>query len=66
MSFKKAADGIVKQAKTKGKNLGDWNGPKVLGNKGGTTSGGVTSMKMKQVGRNLARAMLQKSAGRGR
>ena len=65
MSFKKDADGIVKQAKTKGRNLGD-SGPKVMGNKGGTGSAGVTSMKMKQVGRNMARAMLQKSAGRGR
>lgn len=28
--------------------------------------GGVTSMQMKQVGRNMARAMNQKSSGRGR
>jgi hypothetical protein len=28
--------------------------------------GGVTSMQMKQMGRNMARAMNQKSSGRGR
>ena len=28
--------------------------------------GGVTSMQMKKVGRNMARAMNQKSSGRGR
>lgn len=65
MGFRKSADGIAKQGKTDGKNLGN-DGPKVLGMKGGKSSSGVTSMKMKQVGRNMARAMLQKSAGRGR
>ncbi len=65
MGFRKSADGIAKQGKTAGTNLGN-DGPKVLGNKGGKSSSGVTSMKMKQVGRNMARAMLQKSAGRGR
>jgi hypothetical protein len=34
--------------------------------KGGTKSGGVTSMAMKKVGRNMARANYQKSGGRGR
>jgi hypothetical protein len=65
MGFKKSADGIAKQGKTEGRNLGD-SGPKVMGVKGGKSSAGVTSMKMKQVGRNMARAMNQKSAGRGR
>jgi hypothetical protein len=65
MGFRKSADGIASKGKTDGKNLGN-DGPKVLGVKGGKSSAGVTSMKMKQVGRNMARAMLQKSAGRGR
>jgi hypothetical protein len=65
MAFTKSADGIAKKGKTEGRNLGD-SGSKVMGNKGGKASAGVTSMKMKQVGRNMARAMLQKSAGRGR
>ena len=61
MAFKKAADGITKQGKTKGKNLGD-SGPTVgiqssKGKKGAST---VTSKAMKAVGRNLARANNQK------
>jgi len=65
MAFTKSADGIAKKGKTEGRNLGD-SGPNVMGNKGGKKSAGVTSMKMKQVGRNLARAMNQKTSGRGR
>jgi hypothetical protein len=61
MAYKKAADGITKQGKTKGKNLGD-SGPTVgiqsgKGSKGAST---VTSLSMKKLGRNLARAMNQK------
>lgn len=61
MAFKKAADGITKQGKTKGKNLGD-SGPTVgiqsgKGSKGAST---VTSLSMKKLGRNLARVMNQK------
>jgi hypothetical protein len=61
MAFRKAADGITKQGKTKGKNLGD-SGPTVgiqsgKGSKGAST---VTSLSMKKLGRNLARAMNQK------
>ena len=60
MTFRKAADGITKQGKTKGKNLGD-SGPTVgiqtgKGKKGAST---VTSEAMKKVGRNLARAQNQ-------
>lgn len=60
MTFRKAADGITKTGKTKGKNLGD-SGPTVAiqsgkGSKGAST---VTSMAMKKVGRNLARAKNQ-------
>ena len=61
MTFKRAADGVTKTGKTKGKNLGD-TGPTVgiqsgKGKKGATT---VTSKAMKAVGRNLARAANQK------
>ena len=60
MTFRKAADGITKTGKTKGKNLGD-TGPSVAiqtgkGKKGAST---VTSAAMKAVGRNLARAKNQ-------
>jgi hypothetical protein len=63
--FKSDADGIAKKGKTKGKNLGD-SGPTAKVDNGGKSAAGVTSMKMKQVGRNMARAMNQKSSGRGR
>jgi hypothetical protein len=60
MTFKKAADGVTKQGKTKGKNLGD-SGPNVgiqsgKGSKGART---VTSAAMKAMGRNMARAKNQ-------
>lgn len=61
MAFKKAADGITKQGKTKGKNLGD-SGPTVgiQSGKGKKGASSVTSKAMKAVGRNLARANNQK------
>ena len=65
MTFKSGASGIESKGKTKGKNLGD-SGPTAKIDCGGKGSAGVTSMKMKQVGRNMARAMNQKSSGRGR
>jgi hypothetical protein len=65
MTFKKAADGVTKTGKTKGKNLGD-SGPNVGIQSGKGNTSVALSMKMKQVGRNMARAMLQKSSGRGR
>ncbi len=60
MTFRKAADGVTKTGKTKGKNLGD-TGPTVAiqtgkGKKGAKT---VTSAAMKAMGRNLARAKNQ-------
>ena len=60
MTFKKAADGVTKTGKTKGKNLGD-TGPTVAiqtgkGKKGAST---VTGSAMKAVGRNMARAKNQ-------
>ena len=61
MTYRKAADGVTKTGKTKGKNLGD-TGPTVgiqsgKGKKGAST---VTSEAMKRMGRNLARAANQK------
>ena len=64
MSFKSGANGVEKKGKTKGKLIG--NGPSVMGRNGGLKCAGVSSLKMKQVGRNMARVMNQKSSGRGR
>jgi hypothetical protein len=62
MAYKSAADGITKQGKTKGKNLGNdgakvaiQNGPKESGSKGGKTNAD-----MKKLGRNLAKVAAQK------
>lgn len=62
--YKRDADGVAKQGKTKGKNLGN-SGPTAPVQTGKTAKHGVSSMKMKAVGRNLARVANQK-AGRGR
>jgi len=60
MTFKKAADGITKTGKTKGKNLGD-SGPTVgiQSSKGKTGASCATSLDMKKFGRNLAKAKNQ-------
>jgi len=72
--FKKGADGVTKQGKTKGKNLGD-SGPSVgiqAGAKGGKgkLGGGKTNEQMMKLGRGLAKVAnqgpLRKTAGRGR
>lgn len=62
MAFTKSADGVAKQGKTKGKNLGDTgpsvgieNGPKATGSKGGKTNAD-----MKKLGRGLAKVAAQK------
>jgi hypothetical protein len=62
MGYKSGADGITKQGKTKGKNLGDsgpsvgiMNGPKHSGSKGGKTNAD-----MKKMGRGLAKVAAQK------
>jgi hypothetical protein len=62
MAYKSAADGITKQGKTKGRNLGDdgakvgiQNGPKSAGSKGGKKN-----TDMKTMGRNLAKVAAQK------
>ena len=74
MGFKSGADGITKQGKTKGKNLGD-TGPSVgiqAGAKGakGKMGGGKTNEQMLKLGRGMAKVAnqgaLRKSAGRGR
>ena len=60
MGFKRAADGVTKTGKTKGKNLGD-TGPTVgiQGGKGKKGASSVTNAAMKKFGRNLARAKNQ-------
>ena len=65
MSFKKVANGIESKGKTVGKNLGD-SGPSMMAMKGATKKMGVSSMAMKDMGRNLARVANQKKSGRGR
>jgi hypothetical protein len=60
MAYKSAADGITKQGKTKGKNLGD-SGPNVGIQKGpikGTV--GKTNADMKTMGRGMAKIAAQK------
>jgi hypothetical protein len=62
--YKRDADGVAKKGKTEGKNLGN-SGPTAKIETGKSVKHGVSSMKMKEVGRNLARLANQK-AGRGR
>jgi hypothetical protein len=59
MTFKKGADGVTKQGKTKGKNLGD-SGPTAKVQTGGKKTAGVTGKAMRAVGRNMARANNQR------
>lgn len=63
--YKRDADGVAKKGKTEGKNLGN-SGPTAPIEKARTAKHGVSSMKMKAVGRNLARVANQKSGNRGR
>ena len=65
MTFKSGANGIESKGKTKGKNLGN-SGPTSVAIKGDSKKMGVSSMAMKDMGRNLARVANQKKAGRGR
>jgi hypothetical protein len=62
MAYKSAADGITKQGKTKGKNLGNdgasvaiEKGPKHAGSKGGKKN-----IDMKTMGRGMAKVAAQK------
>ena len=62
MGFRKAADGITKKGKTKGRNLGD-SGPTVsieTGPKSTGSKGGKTNADMKKMGRGLAKIAAQK------
>ena len=60
MGFKRAADGIAKQGKTKSKNLGD-DGKKVgIQNGPAKHTVGKTNANMKTMGRNLAKIAAQK------
>ena len=62
MAYTKAADGITKQGKTKGKNLGD-DGAKIgieTGPKSSGSKGGKTNADMKSMGRGLAKVAAQK------
>jgi hypothetical protein len=66
--FKKDADGIAEQGKTKGKNLGD-SGAKVMGMMSKPKMLGKDQNVMKKIGRNLAKVQnqgMKKTAGRGR
>jgi hypothetical protein len=65
MGFRKAADGITKQGKTKGKNLGD-SGPIKGIESGPKASTSSLNKNMKLMGRNLAKVANQKKSGRGR
>jgi len=62
MGFKSAADGIAKQGKTKGRNLGD-DGAKVgikKGPKHAGSKGGKKNIDMKTMGRGMAKVAAQK------
>lgn len=60
MAYTRAADGIAKQGKTKGKNLGD-SGPTLAIQHGGKgNKGGKTDADMLKLGRNLAKVANQK------
>jgi len=62
MSYKKGADGVTKQGKTKGHNLGN-DGPTVgieKGPKSTGSKGGKTNANMKTMGRGLAKVAAQK------
>jgi hypothetical protein len=64
MAYKSGADGVTKQGKTKGKNLG--NDGSHLPQDGGVSKGNkartVKSIDMKKMGRNLARAANQRGS----
>jgi hypothetical protein len=60
--YKSGADGITKQGKTKGKNLGN-SGPRMgieTGPKSTGSKGGKTNSDMKKMGRGLAKIAAQK------
>ena len=60
MAFKKAADGIAKQGKTKGRNLGDSGPIAAIENGPAKKTVGKTNANMKTMGRGLAKVAAQK------
>ena len=62
MAFTKSADGVAKQGKTKGKNLGSSSSvvKELMGGKPGKSGGGKTNADMKSMGRGLAKIAAQK------
>ena len=60
MGFKRAADGITKSGKTKGKNLGDTGPTKGIEKGPAKKISGVSNKDMKTMGRNLAKVAAQK------
>jgi hypothetical protein len=60
MGFKRAADGITKTGKTKGKNLGDTGPTKGIETGPAKKISGVKNTDMKKMGRGLAKVAAQK------
>jgi hypothetical protein len=60
MAFRKAADGIAKQGKTKGRNLGDSGPIAAIQNGPAKHTVGKLNADMKTMGRNLAKVAAQK------
>ena len=60
MAFKKAADGIAKQGKTKGKNLGDSEPTSKIEKGPAKHTVGKLNKDMKTMGRGLAKVAAQK------
>jgi hypothetical protein len=60
MAFRKAADGITKQGKTKGKNLGDSGPIAAIQNGPAKKTVGKLNKDMKTMGRGLAKVAAQK------
>jgi hypothetical protein len=60
MSFKRAADGVTKSGKTKGKNLGDTGPTKGIQTGPAKKISGMKNTDMKKMGRGLAKVAAQK------
>jgi hypothetical protein len=62
MAFTKSADGVAKQGKTEGKNLGNSGRivKELMGGKPGKSGGGKRNIDMKTMGRGLAKIAAQK------
>ena len=60
MAYTRSADGIAKQGKTKGKNLGDSGPTAAIAHGGKGSKGGKTDAELLKLGRNLAKLANQK------